>query len=49
MHENPAKIAMKNPEVSKELEDIVLKCLKKDPDESFQTVDELLAALRALS
>ena len=49
MHEDPAKIAMKNPEVSKELEDIVLKCLKKDPDERFQTVDELLAALRALS
>ena len=48
MHEEPPKLSLKNPEVPKPLEDIVLKCLKKTPDERYQSVDELLEALKAL-
>jgi serine/threonine-protein kinase len=48
MHEEPPRISLKNPEVSRPLEDIIMKCLKKEPEERFQSVDELLGALRAL-
>lgn len=34
-----------NPSLSPELEDIVLRCLEKDPDHRFQTADELRRAL----
>jgi len=49
MHEEPSRISLKNPEVSKPLEDIVLRCLKKTPEERYQSVDELLEALKALA
>jgi serine/threonine-protein kinase len=51
---NHAKTRPKRPsEVSEipipsELDDIVMKCLEKDPDDRFQTVAELEAALRAI-
>jgi len=48
MHEEPPRISLRNPEVPKALEDVVLKCLKKPPEERFQSVDELLAALQAI-
>lgn len=48
MHEEPPKISLRNPEVPRPLEDIVLKCLKKIPEERYQSVDELLEALKAL-
>jgi serine/threonine-protein kinase len=35
------------PELRPELAELVLRCLKKDPNERFQTADELLAAWRA--
>jgi predicted Ser/Thr protein kinase len=49
IHEDPPRISLKNPEVPPALEDIILKCLKKEPEERFQTVDELLEGLRALN
>ncbi|MBT3350173.1 MAG: protein kinase [Nitrospinaceae bacterium] len=48
IHEEPPKISMRHPEVSPELEAIVLKCIEKEPDSRCQTVDELLVVLRAL-
>ena len=48
MHEEPPKLSLKNPEISKQLEDIILKCLKKTPEERYPSVDELLEALKAL-
>ena len=48
MHEEPPGIAARNPEVPPELEEIVMKCLRKDPAERYQTVDDLLAALQTV-
>ena len=48
IHEEPPRISLKNPEVSKELEAIVLKCIAKEPADRYQTVEELLEALRSL-
>jgi serine/threonine protein kinase len=48
MHEEPPRISLKNPEIPKPLEDIVLRCLKKTPEERYQSVDELLEALKVL-
>ncbi|MEE9276430.1 MAG: protein kinase [bacterium] len=49
MHEEPPRLSTKNPEVPKELEDVILKCLCKDPADRYQTVDELLEALRLIT
>lgn len=49
IHEEPPKISMRHPEVSPELEAVVLKCIEKEPDARCQTVDELLEALKALN
>lgn len=49
MHEEPPKIALKNPEVPEPLEDIIMACLRKQPDDRFQLVDELLERLRSLA
>ncbi len=47
MHEEPPRISVKNPEVPQRLEDVIMKCLRKEPEERFQSVDELLDALRS--
>ncbi|MEK6712440.1 MAG: protein kinase, partial [Nitrospinota bacterium] len=49
MHEEPPKLSLRNPEISKVLEDVILKCLKKQPEERFQKVEEILEALNALA
>lgn len=41
----PAALRLKRPEVSVELEAIVLKCLEKDPNKRFQDVRDLAAKL----
>jgi serine/threonine-protein kinase len=35
------------PEIAKELDAIILKCMEKDPEQRFQTMIELGAALRS--
>jgi serine/threonine-protein kinase len=44
----PEPPSKRNPEISQELEDIILKCLEKDPQKRFQSCRELGLALRAL-
>lgn len=46
--ESPPDPRTLRPELSAELAELVLRCLKKDPDERFQTADELLEAWRAV-
>ena len=38
-----------NPQLPADLEAVILKCLEKDPAKRWQTIDELLEALSALS
>jgi len=38
-----------NPQIPADLEAVILRCLEKDPARRFQTVDELNAALNAIS
>lgn len=44
----PPRLRNRRADVSPALEEIVLRCLEKDPDRRFQTADELEAALGAL-
>jgi len=47
--ENPPALRTFRPDAPSELDTIIQLCLQKDPDERFQTVQELAIALRGLS
>ncbi|HJS47573.1 MAG TPA: serine/threonine-protein kinase, partial [Gemmatimonadales bacterium] len=44
----PAPLRTKRPDVPQAVEAVVMRCLAKEPDERWQTADELLEALEAL-
>jgi len=43
----PDSLSMINPDVQPDLEEVVMRCLEKNPDARYQTADELLEALLA--
>lgn len=46
MERTPARPSELAPELPSEFDDVVLKCLEKDPDDRYQSMDALSAALR---
>ncbi|MBN2383156.1 protein kinase [bacterium] len=48
LQEPPVPLRTIDPTINPELEAIVLKCMRKDPDERYQNVDEILADLDRL-
>jgi serine/threonine protein kinase/Flp pilus assembly protein TadD len=49
LHQTPTPVRVFNPEISPELERLILKALEKDPAQRFQSAAELKQALRSLS
>jgi tetratricopeptide (TPR) repeat protein len=49
INEEPLPVSVLNEDVSAELEKIVNKCLVKDPDERYSTIDDLLADFKGFS
>jgi len=47
--EKPPRPEEFNPQISQDLSRLILKCLEKEPAERYQTVDDLLAALREIT
>ncbi|MEP6495357.1 MAG: protein kinase [bacterium] len=45
--EKPQPLSVHTPEISRELERVVMRCLEKLPDDRYQTAEELLADLEA--
>ena len=48
LHEKPKSIKKINPEITEELEQVVLACLEKDRKKRIQSAEDLLAQLKAL-
>ena len=48
VHTKPRRLKSLRPDVPPALESIVMRCLKKDPKERFQTPEQILKALRAV-
>ena len=49
IQEPPPRPRSVNPKLPAELEAVILRCLEKDPAKRYQTADELLEALTAIS
>lgn len=49
VHSAPPAPSLMNPELPRELDALVLRCLERTPSKRFQSVDELLAALDAMN
>ena len=49
LDEEPERLTNLRPDASRSLENIVGKALAKNPDDRFQTVDEMLSALKSVS
>jgi Tol biopolymer transport system component/tRNA A-37 threonylcarbamoyl transferase component Bud32 len=49
LHLDPPPVSKVNPEVSKDLDAVVARCLRKDPEERFQSMVEVKQALEGLS
>ena len=47
LQEEPAPPRVLRPEISDALENIIVRCLRKKPEQRFQSINELVAALRA--
>ncbi len=47
--DNPAPISASRPDVTPQLEQLILQCLEKDRDQRFSSTEDLAAALRALA
>ena len=48
LHKSPPPLKVMNPQAPAELEAIILKCLAKQPEDRYQSVEELARDLRAL-
>lgn len=46
--EAPRSLQLVNPNLPAELDEVVMQCLEKDPEDRFQTIDSLCAALQDL-
>ena len=49
INEEPLPVSVLNEDISQELESIVQKCLTKNPDERYQTIEELLIDFKPFS
>jgi hypothetical protein len=45
LFEQPASPRLHDPTISVELAEVILRCLKKSPDQRFQTMNEVARAL----